>query len=141
MTIDDIDVLVLALRLSWGADTSGDPPNWTETNPAIGQCGVTALVVQDQLGGSLAYGIVNGGPHYWNVLPTEQELDLARQQFCSVFLKEQGHTLVTRDYLLGLPDTARRYYILRHRVTSWFSEISRWVESSTPPASLARSSS
>src|ERR1022692_1406729 len=47
-----------AVRRSWGADTC--PPEdrlrWTPDNPARGQCGVTAMVVNDLMGGELSAG-------------------------------------------------------------------------------------
>ena len=46
-----------ALRDSWGADTTcldtKSLMRWHQGNPAHGQCGPTALVVQDLLGGEL----------------------------------------------------------------------------------------
>lgn len=67
-----------ALRSSWGADTTclnaKGLERWHRGNPAHGQCGPTALVVQDLLGGDLLVAGVSGGDeedevHYWNPLP------------------------------------------------------------------------
>ena len=44
------------IRSSWGADTcppDAHNPVWDPANPARGQCGDTALVVHDLLGGDL----------------------------------------------------------------------------------------
>jgi hypothetical protein len=45
-----------AMRASWGEDTC-DPVDlpWSTDNPAKGQCGVTALVLNDLLGGEADY--------------------------------------------------------------------------------------
>jgi len=45
MSIENIRV---ALHRSWSLESSS---KWTRENPANGQCGVTALVVNDLLGG------------------------------------------------------------------------------------------
>lgn len=78
-----IDVLRPVLRAAWGPDTCDphDLPDWRPDNPARGQCGVTALVVHDLLGGDLILGevLVDGakvGHHYWNRLPDGSEADL-----------------------------------------------------------------
>lgn len=50
-------------RSAWGADT-GCPESraeWTPQNPARDQCGMTALVVRDILGGDLIIGEVQVG--------------------------------------------------------------------------------
>lgn len=75
-----------AVAASWGLDTCdpADVPDWTPDNPSRGQCGVTALVVQDLLGGELLLAEVHvagerTGWHYWNRLDTD--IDLTREQF------------------------------------------------------------
>jgi GNAT superfamily N-acetyltransferase len=75
-----------AIRASWGRDTSDDPDEWSEDNPARGQCGVTALVVRDLLGGAiLISGVLRDGRrverHAWNRLDSGLVLDLTREQF------------------------------------------------------------
>jgi hypothetical protein len=77
-----------AIRASWSADTC-DPVDlpWSPSNAAKGQCGVTALVVHDLLGGELLMAEVRHadgsrqGVHYWNRLHGGAELDLTREQF------------------------------------------------------------
>lgn len=81
-----------AFRLSWGADTTclnaKSLAKWRPDNAAHGQCGPTALVVQDLLGGDLLVAEVTGGNeedevHYWNRFPGGIEIDLTREQFGS----------------------------------------------------------
>ena len=76
-----------AVRAAWGADTCApeDVPRWSPGNPARGQCGVTALVLQDLLGGDLVRGeVLVGGErvdfHWWNRVGGV-EVDLTREQF------------------------------------------------------------
>ncbi|MFF5723235.1 hypothetical protein [[Kitasatospora] papulosa] len=77
-----------AVRSSWGADTTTPVhrPNWDPGNPARDQCGVTALVVNDLLGGELIRGEVRVDGervdfHWWNRLGAGLEIDLTREQF------------------------------------------------------------
>jgi ADP-ribose pyrophosphatase YjhB (NUDIX family) len=78
-----------AIRSSWCLWTSDpvDQPGWSESNAASGQCGSTALVVQDFLGGQLLLADVQdadgapAGVHYWNRLSGGLEVDLTREQF------------------------------------------------------------
>jgi hypothetical protein len=51
------------LRRSWSLETSR---HWRHDNPAAGQCGVTALVVHDYIGGSIMKTDVNGAWHFYN---------------------------------------------------------------------------
>jgi hypothetical protein len=64
------------IRSGWSEQTC-DPvalAEWSTDNPARGQCAVTALVVQDLLGGELLLAEVRNadgsrqGLHYWNRL-------------------------------------------------------------------------
>ncbi|MCR1161600.1 MULTISPECIES: hypothetical protein [Micrococcaceae] len=77
-----------AFRLSWGADTTcldaKGLAEWNPDNPAHGQCGPTALIVQDLLGGDLLIADVHGGNeedevHYWNRFSCGLEIDLTRE--------------------------------------------------------------
>jgi hypothetical protein len=107
--------LVARLAQAWSSDTSSDPKHWSASNPAWGQCAVTALIVQDLLGGQLLRSTVGTISHYWNQLPSGDELDLTRQQFGE-------HTVMgpvelrTREYVLSSPETVRRYDELKRRV-------------------------
>ena len=118
ITVDELRSHLLA---AWGPDTCY--PNmreeWTPQNPSRDQCGMTALVVQDVLGGDLVQGEVHVageqvGHHYWNRLPDGSDVDLTGDQFRP---EEQvvGGTVVVRP-----PDGPRyhreQYELLRRRV-------------------------
>lgn len=113
----------MTIQEAWCRETSSDPNNWTPENPAYGQCAVTALVVQDLLGGKLMRGVINGVSHYWNVISVNtdqtwkvQALDLTAQQFHGV-TKWEGEMLErSREYVLSFPDTKRRYELLKARI-------------------------
>lgn len=81
-----------AVRSGWALDTCFPSPEalaeWSPDNPARGQCGPTALVLQDLLGGELLLAAVTAGGqpagwHYWNRLAGGVEVDLTRAQFAA----------------------------------------------------------
>jgi hypothetical protein len=104
-----------ALAQGWSRATSYDPAHWSEQNSAWGQCAVSALIVQDLLGGQLLLGKINGIEHYWNRLADDRELDFTRDQFEHVESLD-GPTCADRDHVLSFPDTRRRYRRLRRSV-------------------------
>jgi hypothetical protein len=81
--------LEAAVRAAWALDTCDpvDADDWSAANPSRGQCGSTALIIHDLLGGELLIAeVIRGGGsrqgvHYWNLLPDGTELDLTRDQF------------------------------------------------------------
>jgi hypothetical protein len=104
------------LERAWSRSTSAEPTIWTSSNPAWGQCAITALVVQDHFGGELLRGQMREGSHYWNRLPDGTDVDLTLQQFTESpeFLNVETRS---RDEVLAHPDTASRYNILKRRCT------------------------
>jgi len=114
VTYIDRSDLYSAIRGSWSRTTSVAPDGWSDSNPAWGQCAVTALVVQDALGGRIIRTVVGGTSHYFNLLPDGAEVDLTAEQFGERLVRD-GHEERTRDYLLSFPDTAQRYAALKER--------------------------
>ena len=95
-----------AIRAAWARETSDDPDEWSETNPARGQCAVTALLVRELLGGEiLVANVLRDGVrvdrHAWNRLSSGLTLDLTREQF-------------TRDERLGEPRVEEPMLTHRH---------------------------
>lgn len=112
----------VAIRSAWCRDTcdEADVDAWSPANPARGQCGVSALTLQDLLGGDLLLAEVlhpdgsQQGWHYWNRLPDDREVDLTREQFAPTEVVQQPR-LVVRP--LGAPGrSARQYLRLRQAV-------------------------
>jgi hypothetical protein len=119
-----------AVRSAWALDTCFPSPEalaeWSPANPARGQCGVTALVLHDLLGGDLLLAAVTvdgrrTGWHYWNRLAGGTEVDLTREQF-------GPHETVGEPTVVTRPDgpprrAADQYERLRARVhaalTGW----------------------
>lgn len=105
-----------ALREAWRSQTSSDPTGWRPSNPAWGQCAVTALIVQDELGGQLLRASTANGSHYWNRLPDGTEIDLTREQFGGAFSADDAQVR-EREYVLSFEATRRRYELLRDSIT------------------------
>lgn len=116
-----IDKLKEAFKACWGADTAKG--EWLATVPSLNQCAVTALVVQDYLGGDLLRCKLNDGDsHYWNLLPDATEIDFTEDQFLYTHQQDIGEIIVRdRYYVLSFPDTKARYEILRERVHEYIS--------------------
>ncbi len=118
VTLSDLEA---ALRASWSIETCDpiDTHNWSPDNPSRGQCGATALVVRDVLGGELLEAevlFVTGerqGFHYWNRLDGI-DIDLTQDQFSPDEVIQAPHTVV------GPPEfpwvVAEQHAILRKRV-------------------------
>jgi len=107
--------LLESLYLSWSAVTSLTPDEWSATNPAAGQCAVTALVVNDLFGGDIVRGAGLQGSHYWNRLAGGIDVDLTESQF---LVRPAFVTIEVRSraYVLSFPDTLARYELLLDRL-------------------------
>jgi hypothetical protein len=106
-----------AIRSSWDRETTEGPDEWSDDNPAWGNCAVTALVVRDYLGGDLVIaGVVRDGVrvdrHVWNVLPSGLAVDLSRDQFRNGERFEAPQPLDEPS----VPGTEERYELLAARV-------------------------
>ncbi|MED3021187.1 MULTISPECIES: YunG family protein [Bacillus cereus group] len=77
--MDDVKIkrIYEALVKSWSIETSS---KWTIKNPAKGQCGVTALVVQDIYGGKIKKTKVGEVWHFYNCI-VGQRFDFTETQF------------------------------------------------------------
>ncbi|MDM7855169.1 YunG family protein [Cellulomonas alba] len=106
---------------AWGPDTCypNASAEWTPDNPSRDQCGMTALVVQDVLGGDLVLAAVHVdgvkvGHHYWNRLPDGSDVDLTGDQF------RPDEVVVGGEVVVRPPDAPRyhreQYELLRGRV-------------------------
>lgn len=101
----------------WAADTAQDASRWTPDNPTFGHCAVAALLVQDTMGGDLMRVLVDGDSHYFNRLPSGTLVDVTVSQFGGREIDYTAAEIRGRDYVLGFPDTARRYDLLKGRCT------------------------
>lgn len=95
---------------AWCAETAMG--KWNPENPSLNQCAVTALAVQDLLGGVLLRcELSDGGSHYWNKLPDGSELDLCAGQFqrISAYPLKDTTEERTRERVLEFTSTQKRY--------------------------------
>lgn len=99
-----------ALIRSWSIETSS---KWTNENPAKGQCGVTALVVQEIYGGKIKKTKVGEVWHFYNIID-EQRCDFTETQFNGKlnYVDEESN----REEAFA--DTnEKQYYILKEKIT------------------------
>ena len=111
-----------AVRSSWSADTCTPEfrSSWTEDNPARDQCGVTAMVLNDLLGGELIRGEVHVAGervdyHWWNRLGDGIEVDLTREQFRPEEVVTEG-IVIPRPPVTEWRRLREEYELLRERV-------------------------
>ena len=71
------DVVARLLRRSWSVATASQ---WTEVNPAAGQCNVTALLVHELFGGELLKTPLPDGDHFYNRI-IGKRYDFTESQF------------------------------------------------------------
>lgn len=116
-----IEKLKDSFEKSWSAESSFLPEQWNTNNPARGQCAVTALVVQDYLGGEIIKCdvTVDDDSHFYNKLPDGEIVDLTRIQFTDG-AKFENKKNVGREKILSHPGTQARYEILKKAVESNF---------------------
>ena len=109
MTSVDIARLREALARSWSLDSSS---LWQEDNPALGQCGVTALVVNDHLGGEILKTKFGDIWHFYNFIDNAP-MDFTESQFETPL--DYSHEPSDRDEAFA--DTnAQQYGYLRSAV-------------------------
>ncbi|MEM6428319.1 MAG: hypothetical protein AAF708_03695 [Deinococcota bacterium] len=77
MQATDKITFIQALESSWSLASS---TKWTQANPASGQCGVTALVAQDVLGGDILKTKYGDIWHFYNRIEGEV-IDFTKSQF------------------------------------------------------------
>ncbi|MCK9230036.1 MAG: HNH endonuclease [Syntrophales bacterium] len=83
---------------------------WNIKNPSYGQCAISAIALQEIIGGEIAKIILSEGKsHYFNILDGNV-YDLTSDQF-EMPVKYDHHEIVSKDYLLSDHRTAKRYKI------------------------------
>lgn len=103
---------------AWCAETAFEGI-WHKKIPTLNQCAVTALVVQDYLGGKiLKRKMTNGQNHYLNRLPDGTEVDLTAAQFDFITPKQilEETSVCSRSQLTRHQNVQTRYELLKKRV-------------------------
>lgn len=103
-----------ALSNVWCAETCAARmrQSWTKENKTLGQCSVTAFLVQDIFGGKV-YGInlENGNVHCYNVIG-DCKFDLTSEQFGDEVLNYENNPEQFREKHFADTDKLHRYEYL-----------------------------
>ena len=87
--------------------------NWSKENMTLGQCSITAFLVQDIFGG-LVYGVPlnDGNYHCFNVIG-DVIFDLTSEQFRNIKLDYQNVFLQKRETHFASQEKYQRYLLLK----------------------------
>lgn len=112
-----------ALLHAWSRETAFPAfrDKWSSSNPAAGQCNITAMIVHDLFGGTIHRVRLEGGmTHYFNKidgiyvdLTSSQFLDYAGE--CPL----EPNTERGREKCGSSPDTWNRYRLLIDNINAW----------------------
>ncbi len=109
-----------SFRKAWSKETCypRQIDEWTNSNPALGQCAVTALVINDLYGGNILFS--EDYNHFWNILPSGQEIDLTKEQF-GEDIEFVDAKIIDRKNIIDTKNAQRartpyRYELLRSKV-------------------------
>lgn len=102
------DGLLDAIRASWSPDTTDD---WHPSDPAAHQCGVTALVVQDYLGGIIVRNKFAGRTTWFNRLPNGAEI-FHRPELAGCPREFAADQIQPRELVMAHSSMPRRYAAL-----------------------------
>lgn len=119
----EIEQLKQFLIKSWNLETCvpGLRDEWTETNPSLGQCAITALIVNDFFGGKIMRCMTSSGSHYYNLID-DHLVDLTVEQFLGEIPQYENGEERTREYLLSNEDTKKRYLLLNRNLQKTIGE-------------------
>lgn len=125
--IDKLELVKAVIIKAWVRETASPlaAADWTESNPSLGQCAVTALLVHEMIGGHIMRTVVPGlGSHYYNILPDGRVCDLTRAQFPKGTEIPDGK-IAEREDVLGTERaraarTQERYALLLARFVDLF---------------------
>ncbi|MFW5887961.1 MAG: YunG family protein [Bacteriovoracia bacterium] len=123
--MDKKNLLQLALYRSYSQKTAY-PGYWNKENPYIGQCAVTAMVVNDFLGGDIAkIKLPNlSTSHYFNIIDSKV-VDLTSKQFSWEYKLDYSNSIVKRREDIRGSNIENRYKILKKKVDSFLNSFSK----------------
>ena len=88
MKTAQFNTILDALFHSWSLQSSS---KWSKVNPAKGQCGVSAFVVNDLIGGDIRKTKLPDGWHFYNVFNSKR-YDFTTSQFNEAFTYTDTHS-------------------------------------------------
>ena len=105
------------IKLSWSKETCYPTlqNEWNEENPSLGQCAITALIINDFMGGKIMRCMCVDISHYYNFI-NNKIVDLTKEQFNGITPNYLSGEERTREYILSNKDTKKRYLILLKNV-------------------------
>ena len=113
-----------ALSEIWCAKTCAPRmrDSWTKENKTLGQCSITAFLVQDIFGGRV-YGIPREGGnfHCYNVIG-DCRFDLTSEQFGNEVLDYEGNPEQFREVHFGKEEKKQRYEYLKSELKKYCCE-------------------
>lgn len=116
--IETVYDLYDALSKAWCKETCAlrMRDKWTKENKTLGQCSITAFLVQDLFGGKV-YGILRPGGHYhcYNVVG-DCVFDLTSEQFGEEKLDYTQNPEQFREDHFSMDDKKERYELLKERL-------------------------
>ena len=82
-----IDELKRIIELSWSMETCVPSlkNNWTIENKSLGQCAVTALIINLYMGGKIMRCMCETGSHYYNLIFLHMALHLILNSYIHIF--------------------------------------------------------
>jgi hypothetical protein len=110
MTKITLSILEQALKKAWGKDTSYCPNE--NGSASRGQCAVSAMIIQDHIGGEICKVKVGSESHYFNLI-NKEIFDLTRDQFLMP-IDYSSHIYADRNKFHI--ETIQRYNTLKSRV-------------------------
>lgn len=109
-----------AIKESLGEDTCHYKFLWKDKSlpEFAGHCRIVSLVVNDYFKWEVLYSHVKGNKkwdHYWNIFPSEKEIDLTKDQFDKK-IKLVKPQIVSRKEVLSSRRAQRGYKILTKKI-------------------------
>jgi hypothetical protein len=109
-------------RNAWTAETAHPAyrDKWSPDNPSVGQCAVTALIVQELLGGDIYSCKVGRSSHFVNII-NDEIYDLTAEQFGgtnNIQYVNNSFKPKSRKSLLRNKDVCIRYELLKSRLST-----------------------
>ena len=108
------------LKSIWSADTCAPRmrKDWSPENPTLGQCSITAFLMQDIYGGKvLGVPLPDGNYHCFNVVG-DCVFDLTSEQFQGVSLEYTNCPEQSRETHFTKEEKRLRYELLKQRLLS-----------------------
>ena len=113
-----------ALRRVWCRESCAPRlrGEWSPDNPTLGQCSITAFLVQELFGGTV-YGVPlpDGNFHCWNEIGAYR-FDLTSEQFGGERLNYENNPVQRREKHLADADKRARYELLKARLQTLSKE-------------------